>query len=171
MQMPVMDGYTAANILKLDNDLKEIPIIAITASGSQMAKDKFNYIVNDFLLKPIFKFELLEILIQYLPYERKAETEEKPMEKSVIAIISDKSLQIEDKNELLQIFIPEIIKLQKTLVFDELIDFAKRLDSYADNKNIPQFKAFCQKLKESITTFNIDRIYEILQELSEYISK
>ena len=88
------------------------------------------------------------------------------MEKSVIAIISDKSLQIEDKNELLQIFIPEIIKLQKTLVFDELIDFAKRLDSYADNKNIPQFKAFCQKLKESIATFNIDRIYEILRELT-----
>ncbi|HRG77190.1 MAG TPA: ATP-binding protein, partial [Leptospiraceae bacterium] len=171
MQMPVMDGYTAANILKLDNDLKEIPIIAITASGSQMAKDKFNNVVNDFLLKPVFKFDLLEILIQYLPYERNVEMQMEPIEKSLISIISDESLQIEDKNELLQIFIPEIKKLQKTLVFDELIDFVNKLGSLADNKNIPQLKAACKKLNESITTFNIDRIYELLRELSEYISK
>ena len=77
MQMPIMDGYTAANILKLDNDLKHIPIIAITASGSQLKKDKFNNIVNDFLLKPVFKFDLLELLIKYLPYERNAENKEK----------------------------------------------------------------------------------------------
>ena len=58
MQMPVMDGYTAANILKLDNDLKDIPIIAITASGSKFKKEKFNNLVNDFLLKPVCKFDL-----------------------------------------------------------------------------------------------------------------
>ncbi|HRG47433.1 MAG TPA: ATP-binding protein, partial [Leptospiraceae bacterium] len=171
MQMPVMDGYTAANILKLDNDLKEIPIIAITASGSQMAKDKFNNVVNDFLLKPVFKFDLLEILIQYLPYERNVEMQMEPIEKSLISIISDDTLLIEDKTYLLQTFMPQILRLQKSLIIDELVDLVKNLEVFSENKNITQLKAACKKLNESITTFNIDRIFEILQELSEYISK
>ena len=171
MQMPVMDGYTAANILKLDNDLKDIPIIAITASGSKFKKEKFNNVVNDFLLKPVFKFDLLELLIKYLPYERKAEKKEKSIEKELISISSDDTLLIEDKTYLLQTFMPQILRLQKSLIIDELVDLVKNLEVFSENKNNTQLKAACKKLNESITTFNIDRIFEILQELSEYISK
>ena len=32
IQMPIMDGYTAINILKSDNELKNIPIIALGLS-------------------------------------------------------------------------------------------------------------------------------------------
>ena len=169
MQMPIMDGYTAANILKLDNDLKHIPIIAITASGSQLKKDKFNNIVNDFLLKPVFKFDLLELLIKYLPYERKAENKEKSVEKELISINSDDTLLIEDKTYLLQIFMPQILRLQKSLIIDELIELVKKLEIFAENKNITQLKEYCFRLNNGIETFDVDRIYKILGQLAIYL--
>jgi response regulator of citrate/malate metabolism len=38
-------------------------------------KDKLGSIANDFLLKPIFKYELLELLVKYLTYESLIENE------------------------------------------------------------------------------------------------
>ena len=169
MQMPIMDGYTAANILKLDNDLKHIPIIAITASGSQLKKDKFNNIVNDFLLKPVFKFDLLELLIKYLPYERTIEKNKTPIERSLISISSEEILPIEDKTELLQSFMPQILRIQKSLIIDELIELVKKLEIFAENKNITQLKEYCFRLNNGIETFDVDRIYKILGQLAIYL--
>ncbi|MBP9163936.1 MAG: PAS domain S-box protein [Leptospiraceae bacterium] len=73
MQMPVMDGYTATRLLKADINLKNIPIIALTASGIGEEKDRFANLANDFLLKPVYKYDLLELLIKYLPYELETE--------------------------------------------------------------------------------------------------
>jgi two-component system sensor histidine kinase EvgS len=171
MQMPIMDGYTASNIIKLDNDLKDIPIIAITASGSQLNKEKFNSIVNDFLLKPVFKFDLLELLIKYLPYERTIEKNKTPIERSLISISSEEILPIEDKTELLQSFMPQILRIQKSLILDELTEFVNRLETFANNKNISKLKEFCSQLNISIETFNVDSIYKILGQLTIYLGK
>lgn len=48
LQMPVMDGFTAINILKSDNDFKQIPIIILTASAMKHEKDKLGSMANDF---------------------------------------------------------------------------------------------------------------------------
>ncbi|MBP6739967.1 MAG: hypothetical protein KA146_08240, partial [Leptospiraceae bacterium] len=156
---------------KLDNDLKDIPIIAITASGSQLNKEKFNSIVNDFLLKPVFKFDLLELLIKYLPYERTIEKNKTPIERSLISISSEEILPIEDKTELLQSFMPQILRIQKSLILDELTEFVNRLETFANNKNISKLKEFCSQLNISIETFNVDSIYKILGQLTIYLGK
>lgn len=171
MQMPIMDGYTASNILKQDFDLKDIPIIAITASGSKLKKEKFNSVVNDFLLKPVFKFDLLELLIKYLPYDRIIQNIETPIKKGQVSIGSESKLSIENKTELPQSIIPQILRLQKSLIVDELIELVKKLEAFADNKNIPQLKEFCSQLNISIETFDIDSIYRILGQLVIYLGK
>ncbi|MBP6740603.1 MAG: PAS domain S-box protein, partial [Leptospiraceae bacterium] len=71
MQMPVMDGYTAAKLIKADEKLKHIPVIALTASGIGEEKERFAKIVDSFLLKPVYKYDLLELLTKYLPNELK----------------------------------------------------------------------------------------------------
>lgn len=85
--------------------------------------------------------------------------------------IEDSILLHEYRTALMQKFLPRVTKLKKVLVIDELIDLVKELEAFADNKNIPQLKTFCQQLRESTTTFNIDSIYSILGQLSIYISK
>ena len=170
IQMPIMDGYTAINILKSDNELKNIPIIALTASGMKQEKDKLDSIANDYLLKPIFKYELLALLVKYLPYE--SVIEKTDIDDSALKpIINQEELSIEVSVELVQKFLPTIKKLQKTLNFDDLIDFGKELEKFTLKHSITQINKYCSQLNDHIATFNVDKIYTTLDQLTIYIDK
>lgn len=65
IQMPVMDGYQATK--KLRNKGIVTPVVALTASALQGDNDKcFKAGCNEFLIKPIDKFKLMQILSKYL---------------------------------------------------------------------------------------------------------
>jgi len=67
--MPEMDGIeAAAEIRKLGDKYKSLPIIALTANAVQGAKEMFllNHF-NDFISKPIDVHRMIEILITWLP--------------------------------------------------------------------------------------------------------
>ncbi len=54
INMPVMDGWKAAEVLKSDPDTASIPIIALTAHAMTSDRDKANEIgFNDFATKPV----------------------------------------------------------------------------------------------------------------------
>jgi len=70
--MPEMDGIeAAAEIRKLGDKYKSLPIIALTANAVQGAKEMFllNHF-NDFISKPIDVHRMIEILITWLPKEK-----------------------------------------------------------------------------------------------------
>ncbi len=53
IQLPGMDGLSAAQFIKNDPDLKQIPIIAVTGNAMQMDKEEAMDIgFADYLLKP-----------------------------------------------------------------------------------------------------------------------
>ncbi len=62
LQMPIMDGFEATNMIRNDkefNDIKNIPIIALTADAFLETKNKvFKSKMNDFVSKPFDKKEL-----------------------------------------------------------------------------------------------------------------
>jgi len=70
--MPDMDGIEAvAEIRKLGDKYKTLPIIALTANAVQGAKEMFLLNdFNDFLSKPIDMHKLVQILIDWLPNEK-----------------------------------------------------------------------------------------------------
>jgi len=173
IQMPIMDGYTAIRILKSDNELKDIPIIALTASGMKQEKDKLGNIANDFLLKPIFKYELLELLVKYLPFESIIEIETTDILGIPVLkpINNQEEIPIEVRSELIRKFLPTILKLQKTLNFDDLIDFGKELEQFTVNHSITQIREYSTRLNDNIATFNVDKIYATLKQLTIFIDK
>lgn len=67
IQMPVMDGYEAATLIR--RDLKSaIPIIAMTAYVLQGEKDKcFANGMNEYFPKPIDELNLKQLLAKYIP--------------------------------------------------------------------------------------------------------
>lgn len=71
IQMPKMGGIEAMKcIRKLDNDNKDVPIIALTANALQ--GDKEQYLaegMNDFISKPLKMVELERVLGLFLPKE------------------------------------------------------------------------------------------------------
>ncbi|MDD2525906.1 MAG: ATP-binding protein, partial [Bacteroidales bacterium] len=62
IKMPVMDGYTAAQVIK--GFRSDLPIIAQTALA--MEKEKYKDVFDDYLIKPINASELSEVLKKYL---------------------------------------------------------------------------------------------------------
>ena len=64
--LPGMDGLTVTNLVKGEEDLRHIPIIAITASA--MAGDRERFLTagcDDYLSKPIQPIELLAKVDSY----------------------------------------------------------------------------------------------------------
>ncbi len=69
LQMPVLDGYEAANLIRsLPNEkYKSIPIIALTASAINETITKVkNSGMNDYITKPFKPDELYKKIIQYI---------------------------------------------------------------------------------------------------------
>jgi CheY-like chemotaxis protein len=65
IQMPIMDGYTAARIIRSfkDDELANIPIIAFSANAFEEDKQKsLDAGMNAHLAKPIDVRELMETL-------------------------------------------------------------------------------------------------------------
>ena len=67
MMMPGMDGYQALQVVKNDDDIKHIPVIAVTAQA--MAGDKEKCLeagADGYISKPVNVDELSEILQKFL---------------------------------------------------------------------------------------------------------
>ena len=64
IQMPVMDGYHAAEILKKSGEWKEIPLIALTAS---IIKEEYNELFDGVIKKPFRKHQIIKEIKKLLP--------------------------------------------------------------------------------------------------------
>jgi len=174
MQMPVMDGYTAINIIKSDDSLKDIPLIALSASGMKDQKDKMRMIADDFLIKPIYKNELIAMLMKYLPYEESTIQEKKQnfvLEEETEKEKRTKKLSSNIKDEMIHSFMPSISKQINTLNIDEIIELVKKMEEYNKELQNNKITEFCSLLSGFIQSFNISKINITLNQLSTFINK
>jgi CheY-like chemotaxis protein len=67
LSLPVMDGWEATRQIKSNDDLKSVPIIALTAHAMKGDEEKAKAAgCNDYLPKPINDDELFAKLAKYL---------------------------------------------------------------------------------------------------------
>jgi CheY-like chemotaxis protein len=67
VQMPVMDGYTATRIIRMDLQMTDIPIIAMTAHAMAGDQDKSAAAgMNDHVTKPIDPTQLFAVLARWI---------------------------------------------------------------------------------------------------------
>jgi two-component system, sensor histidine kinase and response regulator len=65
LQMPVMDGYTAAREIRKDSRQNKLPIIAMTADAMDSVRDKaLDAGMNDYVTKPISPGDLFRALVK-----------------------------------------------------------------------------------------------------------
>ena len=67
IRMPIMDGLDASKIIKEEEDLKHIPIIALTAYVMKGVEEEIKKYANGFIRKPMSKRDLLSELMVLLP--------------------------------------------------------------------------------------------------------
>ncbi len=76
LQMPVMDGYKAAKLIRRKKRFKDLPVLAMTADAVSGAREKvINAGMDDYITKPFAPEDVLKALIKWIKPEsiRKAE--------------------------------------------------------------------------------------------------
>jgi len=76
MKMPEMDGYEASEIMNKDEKLKDIPVIAITASAMKQSEEVISGICDGYLRKPVSRTDLVREIMKHLPHTIKEIKEE-----------------------------------------------------------------------------------------------
>ena len=68
MKMPIMGGYEATTIIKMNPQWAKIPIIAVTASAMKESEAQIVNLCDGFVRKPFCLKDLLRVFVEYLPH-------------------------------------------------------------------------------------------------------
>ncbi|AXY76852.1 response regulator [Paraflavitalea soli] len=165
IQMPVMDGYTAAR--KIRNELKlDVPIIAMTAHAMPGEKEKcLSYGMNDYLAKPV-KQELLSALISkftsFVPSEVKEEAPESETTSNAYQYISLQYLQDVSAGN-------KVYEKEATRKFLHAIPLEmEALELAVSAQNEPKAKAIAHNLRTTISVMGLNELLNPLLDEVEY---
>lgn len=148
LRMPVLNGYETARIIKNDNNLRNTPLIALTASvmGKDLIKvGEFGF--DSYLRKPVIIDSLIEKLAEFLPYS-----------------FSNKIIE-DEKNNLDGL---------DSKLFDQLIDILngelkKENEEIKDKGDIHLIDAFFVKLEKASKIIKINLLTNYVEELKNNI--
>jgi len=165
IQMPKLSGYEIVKIIKQNKILKEIPIIAITANATLEEIEKYSYVFDEYITKPIDELKLINVVARYLEHSKEIITEQEEIENCIISLKKQKenigSFSDEIKSVMKDELKPLYEKITNVISTEDLKDFAEKNEIYAKKYNILGLLKYSQELKGSIINFNIEKISEI----------
>jgi PAS domain S-box-containing protein len=175
IRMPVMDGYEATRILKADEGLKTIPVIALTASVMKGKEKAIRTIGCDgYLKKPVTRDAILAELKRFLPYSVKKQEEEAP--KAAVTTAAPLSPPVLAK-------LPQLISLlegdftgkwneiNRTFVVDEIEDFANSIEKVGLEYQLPILSGWGEELKNHTGVLDIEKMQETINAFPRLIEK
>jgi PAS domain S-box-containing protein len=173
IRMPGMDGFEATRIIKSDEKLKDIPVIAFSASTIKSRSDLITLLFDDLLQKPVFKKEVEAMLVKYLPnhlvYTDEKTVARKPEKEQPAVVFSDNLPEIIHhlENEFLQKW--EAIK--GSLVIYEIEAFKNNLSDLANENNCSPIIEYCTDLEMGLQSFDIELIEKQVAEFPVLIDE
>jgi CheY-like chemotaxis protein len=172
MRMPELDGYEATKRLKANPDLKDIPVIAVTASSFREEEVRARKACDGFIRKPFNRAELIAELRHFLrPLEEqppKSEAKSGTAE-SAVAVVSAEAMarRPELVAKLRDQEIPAWERLSQTMAIGEIEEFAGRLHAIAEAGEWLQLRELSGALQQQAQAFDLDRLPVTLQRFAE----
>jgi two-component system, NarL family, sensor histidine kinase EvgS len=166
IRMPVMDGYEAISVIKNDNVLKRIPVIAVTASvmnseAAMIDKNKF----DGFIRKPVAMDELVLQLKNFLVHD--IESEKEGGENITDDKIKNKPALILQLKERIM---PEIEAAKLKHNFGHIKQTAAEMKNLASEHNSKKLLHFSEGLYRSVVKYDIEDIKVYLTNFNDLIS-
>ena len=166
LRMPVMDGYEAATIIKKDEKLKNIPLIALTASvmGKDLEKvEKYGF--DGYLRKPVILDDLIEELGKYLKYYFINEEIIKKDDNKIMDLNNLKIVISELENQ----FKDEWISIKDGGDFSLIENFAIKLNELANKYGIFLLNDYSSELLKNVEAFDIEKVDYLMNTYLELI--
>jgi len=178
LRMPGKDGYEVTKILRDDEQLNNIPVIAFTASAMKETETKITSLFDGYLSKPVSLLNLISELTKFLPHKDKSNEihEEDQKISGVQSAISDEMIADELKKffpEIQTFLKDEIIpkwKIIKDVFFiDDITDFADELRNMAVKNNMTFLTDYSNNLYEYAQNNNIDKIEKLMKRFQRVV--
>lgn len=168
LRMPVMNGYEAATYIKNDKNMKNIPLVALTASvmGKDIEKVK-QYKFDGYLRKPVILDDLITELSKFLKHSLKDEIIEQYQDFTQYSkenlTQTLKELETSLKNEWLNI--------KDGGDFSLIEEFALKLKNLAQNNHIDSLLLYSNEIIKNIESFDIEKVDYLLNTYEQMIIK
>ncbi|MDX8340821.1 ATP-binding protein [Draconibacterium sp. IB214405] len=157
IKMPVMDGYQATSVLKADDNLKHIPVLAFTASALKEDTEKIEEAEFDgYLRKPFSKKDLISKLCEHLKYREEpiiAEQEKKEVVKpSNISNLPELITVLEEN------IVPVWETLRNTFILGEIKKLATRVKEIGEKYNSSLLKHWGEQVEEQADNYDMEHL-------------
>jgi PAS domain S-box-containing protein len=170
IQMPEIDGFDAANIIKEHFGNDNVPIIAITAAFLDQDK-KASSSFDAIIAKPVSRMELLAEMNRFLP-----STMGNQQKDTVPTPASDISPSLSEKQreELAKIFNDDLCRkyqtIKHTILIDEVIEFADIIINTGRKFNIVFLENHGNMIKQYAETFRIEPLKKAIESFDDIIN-
>lgn len=173
LYMPEMDGFQAIKALKEDEAVRNIPIIAMTASANteDILKAK-QYEFDSFLSKPIESSVLFKELIRFIKNYEIIELKESGKRNLEYKFFQEKTLkQIREREDLLKILrndiIPKKESLKRVLKIKKVRELANEIKKIGQEYKVDDLVLFGEDLLIHADNFDMNNIKKYLENLSK----
>ncbi len=166
LRMPVLNGYEATTLIKNDDRLKNIPIIALTASvmGKDLQKVG-QYGFDSYIRKPVVLKELILEICKYLSYKQLDDE----IREDKIKVDIDVNLL----NELIVILDSDLKQqwndVRNSGDFTLIEKFAKRLCDISKEYNVQSLIEYSDDLHNSIEAFDIENVDYLMNKYEQIV--
>jgi CheY-like chemotaxis protein len=162
--MPVMDGYMATEMIRLNSEFDTLPIVAFTALALESEKQKiFNSGMNAFLVKPLNIGQLYTVFKLFVKGVRPAG--ELPQHKTVEStnVLDIKAgTRYSNNNEALYL---EILKE----FMDAYGESAELFEKLVREHRYEQIKMLCLDMKGLTGTIGAKEMYKLILEIQQKV--
>jgi len=160
IRMPGISGFDATELIKQDKEIKDIPVIAFTASTLKEQNSRINKLFDGFLQKPVFKKDLDALLKKFLKFSYVDSPEkEKTKEKTLLEIPKNCREKLhETLKELTTDFLREWEQIKDNLIITEIENFKNELETMALKNSCTPVLDYCSALDRGLNSFDIELI-------------
>lgn len=167
IQMPEMDGYeiTKEIRLRLNKEMRNVPVIAITADASEKEKAKAKEVgMDDYVVKPYTPEELFSVLLKYV----------KPGTRKEFTKVESNGSRYKEPGmnlEFLDKFTGGDQDLTKQLIeifLKQAPEALHKIEDAISTKNWKEVHAVAHKIKSSVAVFELGEMKKIITNIEEY---
>ena len=181
MKIAAVKGFKTTRLIKADDELKDIPIIIITASALKEQRPAIKKSGCDsFLTKPVKKSDLIIELTNFLKFKYIGPTDpgkSQEIKKVKPKIAFPTNLSPDDREKLKELvnflqgedLTQRVKTLTKKFIINDIENFAMEMKKMAENYQVEKLYHWADKLSDDINTFTRSKIEKTLSSFSEVI--
>ncbi len=190
LRMPDKDGYEFREIIKKNDRLCDIPVIALTGSQTRASVEKITALFDGCLQKPLNRARLISELKKFLPFHIKtAETVNPPPADTAADHVSAGSTTLVSAGSTTLVsddtargssatadiiageFLPRWEEIRDMFFIDDIVAFALDLKQRSMTYKVPGIEEYSKELYEHTQTINIDEIERMVAVFPRLLEK